>query len=489
MSNYTKTVDFASKDTLPSGDSGKIIKGTEFETEFDNIATAVATKADSAAPTFTGTSVFANLDISGDIDVDGTTNLDVVDIDGAVDMATTLAVAGNVDFNGDLDVDGTTNLDAVDIDGAVDFASTTAHAGNATFADNAKAIFGAGSDLQIYHNGSRSTILDSGTGALRIAGTNLEFMNAAESKFYANASDGGAFNLYYDNALKLATTATGIDVTGVITTDGMTTSADINFFGAGSDLQIYHDGDTSYISHNTTGTDLVIEATSPGDDVIVRAADDLNFRVNGNENGIVVVGEGATSLYHANSQKLATTATGIDVTGSVTADGLTVQGNASIGLDQDISMDSVGSGQITLDGDGYKAAVALDADAMNIYTTSASRDVVLGVNEAEVLRVVPTGLDVTGSVTAKGASGGNLFLTSTDTSGATGEDLGNINFVTEDVSSGSSGTMAKISSVFESNGDNAAIKIQTGFSTGSGSPTLRDRALFASNGGMPLRSR
>ena len=46
-------------------------------------------------------------------------NLDVVDIDGAVDIATTLAVAGNVDFNGDLDVDGTTNLDVVDIDGAV----------------------------------------------------------------------------------------------------------------------------------------------------------------------------------------------------------------------------------------------------------------------------------------------------------------------------------------------------------------------------------
>ena len=61
----------------------------------------------------------AGLDIAGDIDVDGTANLDIVDIDGAVDMATTLAVAGNVDFNGDLDVDGTTNLDAVDIDGAL----------------------------------------------------------------------------------------------------------------------------------------------------------------------------------------------------------------------------------------------------------------------------------------------------------------------------------------------------------------------------------
>jgi hypothetical protein len=75
----------------------------------------------------------ASLDISGAIDVDGTTNLDVVDIDGAVDMATTLTLAGNADFNGDLDVDGTTNLDVVDIDGAVDMATTLTLAGNATF--------------------------------------------------------------------------------------------------------------------------------------------------------------------------------------------------------------------------------------------------------------------------------------------------------------------------------------------------------------------
>lgn len=65
-----------------------------------------------------------DLTVTNDLDVDGTTNLDVVDIDGAVDMASTLTVAGNVDFNGDLDVDGTTNLDAVDIDGNVDMAGT-----------------------------------------------------------------------------------------------------------------------------------------------------------------------------------------------------------------------------------------------------------------------------------------------------------------------------------------------------------------------------
>lgn len=55
MSNYVKSTNFATKDTLPSGDSNKIVKGTEIDTEFNNIATAVSTKADTASPTFTGT--------------------------------------------------------------------------------------------------------------------------------------------------------------------------------------------------------------------------------------------------------------------------------------------------------------------------------------------------------------------------------------------------------------------------------------------------
>ena len=55
MTNYTKSTNFATKDTLTSGDPLKIVKGTEINTEFDNIATAVATKADLLSPTFTGT--------------------------------------------------------------------------------------------------------------------------------------------------------------------------------------------------------------------------------------------------------------------------------------------------------------------------------------------------------------------------------------------------------------------------------------------------
>jgi hypothetical protein len=65
MSNYTKTTNFTAKDTLPKGNAAKIIKGTDFDTEFDALVTAVASKANSASPTFTGTVTIPTLDVSG----------------------------------------------------------------------------------------------------------------------------------------------------------------------------------------------------------------------------------------------------------------------------------------------------------------------------------------------------------------------------------------------------------------------------------------
>lgn len=55
MSNYVKATNFASKDALPSGNANKIIKGTEIDTEFNAIASAITSKADTNSPTFTGT--------------------------------------------------------------------------------------------------------------------------------------------------------------------------------------------------------------------------------------------------------------------------------------------------------------------------------------------------------------------------------------------------------------------------------------------------
>ena len=59
MTDYVKSTNFTAKDTLPQGDANKVIRGSEFDTEFNAIQTAVATKADLASPTFTGTATFA----------------------------------------------------------------------------------------------------------------------------------------------------------------------------------------------------------------------------------------------------------------------------------------------------------------------------------------------------------------------------------------------------------------------------------------------
>jgi hypothetical protein len=65
MSNYIKGTNFTVKDTLPSGNASKIIRGAEIDDELTAVASAVASKADSASPTFTGTVTVAALTISG----------------------------------------------------------------------------------------------------------------------------------------------------------------------------------------------------------------------------------------------------------------------------------------------------------------------------------------------------------------------------------------------------------------------------------------
>lgn len=72
MSNYTKATDFAAKDTLASGNPSKIVRGTEINTEFAAIQTAVNSKADIAGPTFTGTVTIPTLAVSSNGTVGGT---------------------------------------------------------------------------------------------------------------------------------------------------------------------------------------------------------------------------------------------------------------------------------------------------------------------------------------------------------------------------------------------------------------------------------
>ena len=91
-----------------------------------------------------------------------------------------------------------------------------------TFADNRKAIFGAGSDLQIYHDGSNSIITDQGTGNLKINASSFEVNNFNDTTNIIDGNAGGAVRLYHANSQKFTTTSTGIDVTGTAVTDGLT---------------------------------------------------------------------------------------------------------------------------------------------------------------------------------------------------------------------------------------------------------------------------
>ena len=62
MSNYTKLTDYAAKDSLPTGNAGKIVKGVEIDAEFNALQTVSATKANLASPTFTGTVTIPTVD-------------------------------------------------------------------------------------------------------------------------------------------------------------------------------------------------------------------------------------------------------------------------------------------------------------------------------------------------------------------------------------------------------------------------------------------
>ena len=171
-----------------------------------NIQTQLDGKAGTASPTFTGTLTTANLTATG---------------------TTTLAGA-----------------------------STSA---DITFGDNDKAIFGAGSDLEVFHDGAASYVQDTGTGNLQLRGDNsVALRSYSTTDNYLVGNFNGSVDIYYDNSIKLATSSSGVDITGVLTSDGLTvnTSADGN-------ISTFK-GDLNYFYIKGSGADTILSTVGSG---------------------------------------------------------------------------------------------------------------------------------------------------------------------------------------------------------------------------------
>ena len=124
--------------------------------------------------------------------------------------------------------------------------------GNLSFGDNNKAIFGAGSDLQIYHDGSNNWV-DAVSGAMFVRGSRVD-LRGANNEMLLVGNQNGNVTLYYDNSPKLATTSTGVDVTGTVTADGLT--VDGNPIVRGTIPYIYlYETDTTNLNTGLRGAD------------------------------------------------------------------------------------------------------------------------------------------------------------------------------------------------------------------------------------------
>jgi len=249
--------------------------------------------------------------------------------------------------------------------------------------DNGKAIFGAGSDLQIYHSGTQSYVTDQGTGNLNLQGTSKVVIgNAAHDENMAQFFADGQVELYYDNSKKFETASNGVTLNDGLLLDNATNAGrDVQWqpandrlaflnntkatFGNGADLQIYYDGNSrifdsgnGYLNLITNGSGIYLnksdgeslatfltdgsvelfengvkkfETTSTGinvtnditntsgSDLVINSTGRVQLQVANGEKAVYCDNNGAVELYFNNSKKFETTSSGATVTGDLTA--------------------------------------------------------------------------------------------------------------------------------------------------------------------------
>ena len=155
--------------------------------------------------------------------------------------------------------------------------------------------------------------------------------------------------------------------------DGTATDGDQINIGVGSDFKLYHNGSHSFIDNNTG--DLNLESTN------------IYIKANNSENAVDCVANGAVTLYHNNSAKLATSASGVTVTGTVAATSYTGDGSALTGISVGIATTASQVSGITTVVDLSKDDIRLDCTGLVTIDTKGGTE---GGNH--VLRIVNSGI-------------------------------------------------------------------------------------------------
>ena len=166
-----------------------------------------------------------------------------------------------------------------------------------TLGDSENISLGVGGDFLIAHDGTYNNFT---------ATSITRFMTGGGETIAQFAPD-AAVSLYYNNSVKLATTDTGIDVTGTVRADELSLGdSEHLYFGADNDLSLYHNGTTGYLM-NKTGSFFIY--------------------ANSTEYGISIVPNSAVRLYYNNTKKLETATDGVAITGACKATNFEVGNN------------------------------------------------------------------------------------------------------------------------------------------------------------------
>ena len=272
-----------------------------------------------------------------------------------------------------------------------------------TDVDSREIRFGLGSDFRLFHNGTDS-YLKNDTGELIVQADDFRVKNNANNhtQLYCNA--GAQVELYYDNTKRFETTSTGVKTLGDVSfrtsannqtilydeSDGQLEFADSvkAAFGAGSDLEIFHNGNYSYLK-NTTNFPLFIQNID-GQDVYISDVNGSNVAAKFN------IGAGA-ELYYDNNKKFETTQSGVSIDGNISAGD---NDHLYLGDSQDINIYHDGTDNYFYLGSG----TTYFRNASNAYLASfvSGGPIYLYHNGNKKLETTSSGVSVTGDMVASG---------------------------------------------------------------------------------------